>query len=52
MSARQTSLRQRHLIECGFSKLQQFRRIETCYEKIARNDRAMIALAATILWLK
>lgn len=43
---------QRHLIECCFSKLKQFRRIATGYEKTARNYRAMIALAATILWLR
>jgi transposase len=43
---------QRHLIECCFSKLKQFRRIATRYEKTARNYRAMIALAATILWLR
>lgn len=43
---------QRHLIECCFSKLKQFRRIATRYEKTVRNYRAMIALAATILWLK
>ncbi|EJL49469.1 transposase [Rhizobium sp. CF122] len=41
---------QRHLIECCFSKLKQFRRIATRYEKTARNS--MIALAATILWLR
>lgn len=43
---------QRHLIECCFSKLKQFRRIATHYEKTARNYLAMIALAATILWLR
>jgi transposase len=43
---------QRHLIECCFSKLKQFRRIATRYEKTARNYRAMIAIAATILWLR
>ncbi|MBB4951964.1 transposase [Agrobacterium vitis] len=43
---------QRHLVECCFSKLKQCRRIATRYEKTARNYRAMIALAATILWLK
>ena len=43
---------QRHLIECCFSKLKQFRRIATRYEKTAQNYRAMIALAATILWLR
>lgn len=43
---------QRHLIECCFSKLKQFRRIATRYEKTARNYLAMSALAATILWLR
>ena len=43
---------QRHLVECCFSKLKQFRRIATRYEKTARNYQAMIALVATILWLK
>ncbi|RVU06103.1 IS5/IS1182 family transposase, partial [Rhizobium sp. RMa-01] len=35
-----------------FSKLKQFRRIATRYEKTVRNYKAMIALAATILWLR
>lgn len=43
---------QRHLVECCFSRLKQFRRIATRYEKTAQNYRAMVALAATILWLK
>ena len=43
---------QRHLVECCFSKLKQFRRIATRYEKTARNYQAMSALVATILWLK
>ena len=43
---------QRHLIECCFSKLKQFRRIATRYEKTARNYAAMIALAAAVLWIR
>ena len=43
---------QRHLIKCCFSKLKQFRRIATIYEKAALNYRAMVAIAATILWLR
>lgn len=43
---------QRYLVECCFSKLKQFRRIATRYEKTVRNYKAMIALAATILWLR
>jgi transposase len=44
--------RQRHLIECCFSKLKQFRRVATRYEKTARNFRAVIAIAAAILWMR
>ncbi len=43
---------QRHLIECCFSKLKQFRRVATRYEKTARHYLAVVTLAATILWLK
>jgi transposase len=43
---------QRHLVECCFSKLKQFRRVATRYEKTAKNYRAVVTLAATILWLR
>lgn len=43
---------QRHLVECCFSKLKQFRRVATRYEKTARNYRAVVTIAATILWLR
>lgn len=43
---------QRHLIECCFSKLKQFRRVAARYEKTARNYAAVVAIAATILWLR
>ena len=43
---------QRHLIECCFSKLKQFRRVATRFEKTARNYLAVITLAATVLWLR
>lgn len=43
---------QRHLIECCFSKLKQFRRVATRYEKTARNYLSIVTLAATILWLR
>jgi transposase len=43
---------QRHLVECCFSKLKQFRRVATRFEKIARNYRAVVTLAAIILWLR
>lgn len=43
---------QRHLIECCFSRLKQFRRVATRYEKTARNYLSVVTLAATLLWLK
>jgi len=43
---------QRHLVECCFSKLKQFRRVATRYEKTARNYQAILTLAATVLWLR
>jgi transposase len=44
--------KERHLIECCFCKLKQFRRVATRYEKTARNYLAVLTLAATILWLR
>lgn len=43
---------QRHLIECCFSKLKQFRRVATRFEKTAQNYRAVVTLAAIVLWLR
>ena len=43
---------QRHLVECCFSKLKQFRRVATRFEKTARNYRAVVTIAAIILWLR
>ena len=40
---------QRHLIECCFSKLKQFRRVATRFEKTARNYLAVVTLAAIVL---
>ncbi|WP_116288836.1 IS5 family transposase [Ensifer sp. LCM 4579] len=43
---------QRHLIECCFSKLKQFRRVATRFEKTARNYRAVVTIAAIVLWIR
>jgi transposase len=43
---------QRHLIECCFSKLKQFRRVATRFEKTARNYNAIVTIAAIVLWIK
>lgn len=42
----------RSLIECCFSKLKQFRRVATRYEKTARNFLAVITIAAIVLWIR
>ena len=43
---------QRHLVECCFSKLKQFRRVATRYEKTARNYSAIVTIAAIALWMR
>lgn len=43
---------QRHLVECCFSKLKQFRRVATRFEKTARNYLALVTIAAIVLWLR
>lgn len=43
---------QRHLVECCISKLKQFRRVATRYEKTARNYFAIVVIAAILLWLR
>jgi len=43
--------RERHLIECPFNRLKQFRCIATRYEKPARNFLSMLNLATAYLWL-
>ena len=43
---------QRHLVECCFSKLKQFRRVATRFEKTAKNYLAVVTIAAIVLWLR
>jgi putative transposase len=44
--------KERNRIERFFNKLKQFRRVATRFEKTARNYRAVVTLAAIILWLR
>lgn len=43
--------KQRNLVERLFNRLKQFRRVATRYEKRAQNYKAMLTLAAVLLWL-
>lgn len=43
---------QRHLIECRFSRLKQFRRVATRFKKTARDDFAVATLTAVALWIR
>jgi transposase len=43
---------QRHPVERLFSRLKQFRRVATRYDKLAAHFLAFVQLAATVLWLR
>ena len=43
---------QRHSIERLFSRLKQFRRVATRYDKLDTHFLAFVQLAATVLWLR
>ena len=44
--------RLRHLVENLFARLKHFRSIATRFEKLARNFKAMVYLACTVIWIK
>jgi transposase len=44
--------KERHLVECFFNKVKNFRRIATRYEKLASSYLSMLQLSATLVWLK
>lgn len=41
----------RNLVERFFNRLKQFRRIATCYEKLAQNFFSMLNLVCAYIWL-
>ncbi len=43
--------KQRNMVERLFNRLKQFRRVATRYEKRSQNYKAMLTLAAILLWL-
>ena len=44
--------KERHLIECFFAKIKAFRRVSTRYEKLAVTFRAMVLIAACMIWMR
>ena len=44
--------KERHLVECFFCKLKDFRRIATHYEKLAQTFLAMVTIASYLIWLR
>ena len=43
--------KERHLVECFFQKLKRYRRIATCYDKLAKRFPAFIHFACILIWL-
>ena len=44
--------KERHLVECFFCKLKDFRRIATRYEKLAQTFLAMVIITSCLIWLR
>lgn len=44
--------KERHLIECFFEKIKNFRRISTRYDKNAESFLAFVHIAAICIWVK
>jgi transposase len=44
--------RERHLVECFFNKLKQFRRVFSRFDQGARNFLAFVQVASVMIWLR
>ena len=44
--------KERHLVECFFNKLKQFRRVATRYDKLSRNFLSFVFIASAMILLK
>lgn len=44
--------KERHLIECFFNKIKEYRRVATRYEKLAQTFLSFVYLAASMIWLR
>lgn len=43
--------KERHLVECFFEKLKEFRRVATRYDKLSIVFKASVMIAACLIWL-
>jgi transposase len=44
--------RERHLVECFFCKLKEFRRVATRYDKLEITYLTMVTIASCLIWLR
>lgn len=44
--------RERHLVECFFSKLKHFRRVFSRFDKLARRYLGFIQFTSVLIWLR
>lgn len=44
--------KERHLIECLFGKIKQYRRIFSRFDKLARNYWSFLCFACALIWLR
>lgn len=44
--------RERHLVECFFQKLKQYRHLFSRFDKLARNFLSFLYFAGALFWLK
>lgn len=44
--------KERHLIECLFSKIKQYRRVFSRFDKLARNYWSFLCFVCALLWLR
>ena len=45
-------IKERHLIECFLSKIKEYRRVATRYEKLSQTFLSFVYLAASMIWIK
>lgn len=49
---RHTCTKERHLVECFFTKLKSFRKAAARYDKFAITFKAVVTLTACFIWLQ